>query len=77
MHPYTRALLAAVPIPDPVVEAQREHVLLEGEVPSPFNPPSGCKFHPRCPEAKAFCSQQQPTLAKLAGVEHWVACHPA
>jgi oligopeptide transport system ATP-binding protein len=77
IHPYTRALLAAVPIPDPVVEASREHVLLEGEVPSPFNPPSGCKFHPRCPEAKPFCSQQHPALAKLAGVEHWVACHSA
>jgi len=75
MHPYTRALLAAVPIPDPVVEEQREHILLEGEVPSPFNPPSGCKFHPRCPEAKSICSEQQPPLNKLAGVEHWVACH--
>ena len=75
LHPYTRALLAAVPIPDPEVEAQREHVLLEGEVPSPFNPPSGCKFHPRCREAQSNCSQDHPKLTKIEGSEHWVSCH--
>ena len=75
LHPYTRALLAAVPIPDPEFEAQREHVLLEGEVPSPFNPPSGCKFHPRCREAQSNCSQRHPKLTKIEGFEHWVSCH--
>jgi len=74
LHPYTKALLAAVPIPDPVVEAQREHMIIMGEVPSPFNPPSGCKFHPRCSEAIPDCRQQTPVLHKLEGVEHWVAC---
>ncbi|MBW2092774.1 MAG: ABC transporter ATP-binding protein, partial [Deltaproteobacteria bacterium] len=74
LHPYTKALLAAVPIPDPVVEAEREHFIIAGEVPSPFNPPSGCKFHPRCAEARPECSQETPSLSKLEGVEHWVAC---
>jgi oligopeptide transport system ATP-binding protein len=75
LHPYTRSLLSAVPVPDPVVEAQREHILLEGEVPSPFNPPAGCKFHPRCPNVKpSMCKETSPILEKVAGVEHWVAC---
>jgi oligopeptide/dipeptide ABC transporter ATP-binding protein len=76
LHPYTRSLLSAVPVPDPVVEAEREHILLEGEVPSPFNPPAGCKFHPRCPKAgPSKCGEQAPVLKKVAGAEHWVACH--
>jgi oligopeptide/dipeptide ABC transporter ATP-binding protein len=72
MHPYSRALLSAVPIPDP--EIQRKKILLHGDVPSPINPPSGCCFHTRCPECKAVCSQQEPTLQDM-GDEHWVACH--
>jgi oligopeptide transport system ATP-binding protein len=76
LHPYTRSLLSAVPVPDPVVEAKREHILLEGEVPSPFNPPAGCKFHPRCPKiGRSICGQKAPELIKVAGEEHWVACH--
>ena len=72
-HPYTQALLSAVPIPDPVVEAQREHVVLRGEVPSPLNPPSGCVFHPRCPIAIDECRREVPALREVrAG--HWVAC---
>ena len=79
LHPYTRALLSAVPIPDPVVEAQREHILLKGEVPSPFNPPQGCKFHPRCQEAEnGRCDMgDMPKLMKLPDQEHWVSCHKA
>jgi oligopeptide transport system ATP-binding protein len=76
LHPYTKSLLAAVPVPDPVVEAERKAVLLEGEVPSPFNPPPGCKFHPRCPMADlSRCRQEEPTLDKIGGTNHWVACH--
>ena len=74
-HPYTQALLSAVPIPDPVVEAKREHVVIEGEVPSPFNPPPGCKFHPRCPRAENVCREQKTWLGQAAGDGHLVACH--
>ena len=74
-HPYTKALLSAVPIPDPVVEAKREHVVIEGEVPSPFNPPPGCKFHPRCPRAENVCREQKTWLGQAAGDGHLVACH--
>jgi oligopeptide transport system ATP-binding protein len=73
MHPYTKALLSAVPIPDPVLDAQRERVLLTGEVPSPLNPPSGCVFHPRCPVANDSCSAHLPELRELAP-EHHAAC---
>ena len=72
LHPYSRALLSAVPIPDP--EIQRKKILLQGDVPSPINPPSGCSFHTRCPECKEACSQQEPTLQDM-GDGHWVACH--
>ena len=76
MNPYTKALIAAVPIPDPELEAQREHIMITGEVPSPFNPPSGCKFHPRCKRAEfPRCSEETPTLDKIEGEEHWVSCH--
>ncbi len=72
-HPYTRALLAAVPVPDPVVERQREHEILPGEVPSPLNPPSGCVFHPRCHLAVATCRGEVPVLREIRP-KHWVAC---
>ncbi len=73
LHPYTRALLSAVPIPDPEVEARREHSVLRGEVPSPLNPPSGCVFHPRCPVAVDRCRVEVPELREVkAG--HWAAC---
>lgn len=73
LHPYTKALLSAVPIPDPSVEAQRDHVILKGEVPSSLNPPSGCAFHPRCPIAVPECSQVVPELRELLP-NHWAAC---
>jgi oligopeptide/dipeptide ABC transporter ATP-binding protein len=72
-HPYTRALLSAVPIPDPAVEAGREHIVLGGEVPSPLNPPSGCVFHPRCPIAIEECRREVPALREIRA-EHRVAC---
>ena len=73
IHPYTKALLSAVPIPDPVIDAQRERILLTGEVPSPLNPPSGCVFHPRCPIVIDECSQVFPELREVAP-NHWAAC---
>ncbi|MQG13686.1 MAG: dipeptide ABC transporter ATP-binding protein [SAR202 cluster bacterium] len=73
IHPYTKALLSAVPIPDPVLDAQRERVLLTGEVPSPLNPPSGCVFHPRCPVANDTCSQILPDLREVE-TNHYSAC---
>ncbi len=73
VHPYTRALLSAVPIPDPVIDAQRERILLTGEVPSPLNPPSGCVFHPRCPIANDDCQRYLPELREVAS-NHWAAC---
>ena len=71
-HPYTEALLSAVPIPDPKVKRQR--IRLQGEVPSPINPPTGCHFHTRCPIAQPRCSAEAPPLKQSAG-GHWVACH--
>ena len=73
LHPYTRALLSAVPIPDPVVEAQRERIILSGEVPGPLNPPAGCVFHPRCPLVMDDCTDAVPELKEVAP-HHWVAC---
>jgi oligopeptide transport system ATP-binding protein len=73
LHPYTQALLSAVPVPDPAVEATRAFQPVKGEVPSPINPPSGCVFHPRCPIAVAECRRTRPELRELRR-EHWVAC---
>ncbi|MFC2006198.1 ABC transporter ATP-binding protein [Chloroflexota bacterium] len=74
LHPYTQALLSAVPIPDPVVDRERTRILLTGDVPSPINPPSGCNFHPRCHRSIDICKEQVPELYDR-GDEHWVACH--
>jgi oligopeptide transport system ATP-binding protein len=75
-HPYTRALLSAVPIPDPAVEETRERTVLRGEVPSALTPPPGCVFHPRCPIAVARCSAEVPALREIRPT-HWGACHLA
>ena len=73
LNPYTQALLGSVPIPDPEIEQQREHRVIEGEVPSPMNPPSGCVFHPRCPKAVETCKKEIPSLREIKP-GHWVAC---
>lgn len=80
LHPYTRALLSAVPVPNPKKERARQRIILEGDVPSPANPPSGCRFHPRCSFATEECRREVPVLRNLAlppSPEHWVACHHA
>ena len=74
IHPYTLALLSAVPIPDPRANAARKQVILEGDVPSPANPPSACRFHTRCPYATEICSEDEPPLIDH-GNEHYAACH--
>ena len=74
LHPYTRALLSAVPIPDPMLEARRERTVLRGEVPSPLKPPPGCVFHTRCPMAASRCSAEIPPLREIKP-GHWAACH--
>lgn len=74
LHPYTRALLSAVPIPDPRAEAKRKRIILSGELPSPANPPPGCPFHTRCPIAADFCSQKVPEWREVEP-GHWVSCH--
>jgi oligopeptide transport system ATP-binding protein len=71
-HPYTEALLSAVPIPDPTVKKKR--IILQGDVPSPINPPSGCHFHTRCPYKEKICEEIEPEFKDIGG-GHWVACH--
>jgi oligopeptide transport system ATP-binding protein len=75
VHPYTEALLSAVPVPDPDLSARRERIVLRGDVPSPANPPSGCRFHPRCPHATDICRTEEPPLVPHRGADHLAACH--
>ena len=72
-HPYTQALLSAVPIPDPFIEEKRRRIILEGDVPSPANPPRGCNFNTRCPVVMDICKESEPEFKNIGG-EHWVAC---
>jgi oligopeptide transport system ATP-binding protein len=79
LHPYTQALLSAIPVPDPEKEEKRKRIILEGDVPSPANPPTGCRFHPRCQYATEVCRQEDPEFRNLgtSNMPHMVACHHA
>ena len=74
IHPYTKTLLSAVPVPDPKLSRSRQRIVLEGDIPSPMNPPKGCRFHTRCPYATDRCREQVPVFKEYEP-EHWAACH--
>ncbi len=74
LHPYTQALLSAIPIPDPDIEKRRSRIVLKGEVPNPLNPPTGCPFSTRCPKATDICRQQAPEWREITP-QHYSACH--
>jgi oligopeptide transport system ATP-binding protein len=74
-HPYTQALLSAVPVPDPRLKGRRDHIVLQGDVPSPANPPSGCRFRTRCWKAEDICASEEPPLQIRDSSDHPSACH--